>query len=608
VEYSYRYREQYPEGVFWLNAANDLRNEFGKLGQFLLGASEWNSNQRLIHIYELLRDLFSESELRELCFELGVDPEIFSRYLGKPELAREIVSYFERHGRLNHLEEAIYHRRPNAQLDGGMSSSLFFSRPLDELIALAFAHLGDHAAVLLVFDNLGDPKMLDGVILHNLTPASLPCRLLFTTRQRDLAGFRPVGMTTLPEGAALDLLLRHESRKPARRPDHPEHQTARAICATLGYLPLALEIASAHLGKFPAPLAKYHEEIKRRGAIGVLEHVSVQTRHEAAVRATLLSQWEPLSDEVQMLLRVAGQLPEAAYLPAARLGLLAGIPEEGEGFFDLTLTQVLDELEKGSLIEELRGEEVRLHPLVREFAKQQTPVAEKDAFRRECVRRLLDGLTTIAILEAQCDWRGIDALLEDLLVAQAWLMDERERAAATPGLDTRLGNLLYLLRREAHHLRGWRLSDAPGFLAQQLLNRQRVAGLNTVFRALTGHLQKRVVPFWPLRWSARRESTQLEQMLTGHEGGVLAVAVTADGRRVVSGSEDRTVRVWNLATRKKIARVAVDGAVSCVAVTAGDSENRVIVFIGDAAGNVYCFDYVEPGDGVGSGEWLVTSG
>jgi WD40 repeat protein len=35
-------------------------------------------------------------------------------------------------------------------------------------------------------------------------------------------------------------------------------------------------------------------------------------------------------------------------------------------------------------------------------------------------------------------------------------------------------------------------------------------------------------------------------MLTGHDGAVLAVAVTQDGRRAVSGSNDRTVRLWDL--------------------------------------------------------------
>ncbi|NEO73146.1 WD40 repeat domain-containing protein [Moorena sp. SIO3H5] len=42
--------------------------------------------------------------------------------------------------------------------------------------------------------------------------------------------------------------------------------------------------------------------------------------------------------------------------------------------------------------------------------------------------------------------------------------------------------------------------------------------------------------------------------LTGHSAPVNAVAVTPDGTRVISGASDNTVRVWNLATGKEIRR------------------------------------------------------
>ncbi|NEO77258.1 hypothetical protein [Moorena sp. SIO4G3] len=42
--------------------------------------------------------------------------------------------------------------------------------------------------------------------------------------------------------------------------------------------------------------------------------------------------------------------------------------------------------------------------------------------------------------------------------------------------------------------------------------------------------------------------------LTGHSAPVNAVAVTPDGTRVISGASDNTVRVWNLATGKEILR------------------------------------------------------
>jgi WD40 repeat protein len=43
----------------------------------------------------------------------------------------------------------------------------------------------------------------------------------------------------------------------------------------------------------------------------------------------------------------------------------------------------------------------------------------------------------------------------------------------------------------------------------------------------------------------------LEQILAGHTDQVRAVAVTPDGKRAVSGSDDGTVRVWDLAARRE---------------------------------------------------------
>lgn len=48
-------------------------------------------------------------------------------------------------------------------------------------------------------------------------------------------------------------------------------------------------------------------------------------------------------------------------------------------------------------------------------------------------------------------------------------------------------------------------------------------------------------------------SRQVMGMFRGHSGGVLALAFSPDGRTLVSGSEDRTIRFWNMPTRKEVA-------------------------------------------------------
>ncbi|HVR30787.1 MAG TPA: NACHT domain-containing protein [Thermoanaerobaculia bacterium] len=55
--------------------------------------------------------------------------------------------------------------------------------------------------------------------------------------------------------------------------------------------------------------------------------------------------------------------------------------------------------------------------------------------------------------------------------------------------------------------------------------------------------------------------------LEGHADSVLAVAVTADGRRAVSGSEDKTLRVWDLETGGSRALLGHTDSVLAVSVT-----------------------------------------
>ena len=62
-----------------------------------------------------------------------------------------------------------------------------------------------------------------------------------------------------------------------------------------------------------------------------------------------------------------------------------------------------------------------------------------------------------------------------------------------------------------------------------------------------------------------------------------AVAITPNGRRVVSGSDDKKLKVWDLETGTLICTFNYDGRVDCAAV-APDGHTFVA---GDAGGQVY---------------------
>ena len=334
VEYVYRFKDAYPDGIFWINAAEPLARGLAQIG----------------------------SRLR---------PQVLER-------------------------------------------------PPDEQLRAAFDELKRRPDALLVFDNLEDPAQLARPVGAEASPLTLGCRILFTTRQRELGRFQPIEVSVLPEGPALQLLLRDDSRHPVRDdPDHPERSEARAICRMLGYLPLALELASAFLAEWPeVSLGDYRMRLGEEGCLPTLDSevanlaaVNFQPIHEAAVAATLKTQWEALrpgDETARLVFRVAGQFTEAAAIPVATLGLFAGVSLAGRPGNPSPLQRALKRLHDVRLIEELHEKRIRLHPLVREFARSLTPEAETPEFRHACARRVAEGFEDFASLENTVQAEGVD--------------------------------------------------------------------------------------------------------------------------------------------------------------------------------------------------------
>ena len=71
---------------------------------------------QLLELRRVLVELFDESELRDLCFDLGVAYDDLPGR-GKKDKARELVTYMERRQRIPELTETIERQRPNAIRD-----------------------------------------------------------------------------------------------------------------------------------------------------------------------------------------------------------------------------------------------------------------------------------------------------------------------------------------------------------------------------------------------------------------------------------------------------------------------------------------------------------
>jgi hypothetical protein len=424
---------------------------------------------------------------------------------------------------------------------------------------VAFEELKQRRDALLVFDNVDDPAQLSRPVGTEPSPLTLGCPVLFTTRQRDLGPFHAVELTVLPEEPALQLLLRHESHHAVCVDSaHPERREAEAICRLLGYLPLALELASAFLAVWPGvPLADYRQRLRDEGCLPTLDDevpnlaaVNFQPIHAAAVAATLRTQWDVLKkkedETARLVFRTAGQFPEAAAIPTATLGLFTGVPDVGGSANPSPLRRALRRLHDVRLVEELHADRVRLHPLVREFAARLTPTSETPGFRHDCARRVVRAFEDFATLENVTRVDGVDGLQQMLRTALDFLTgDEDEPAEA-------LNAMLRVFRRESHRLRGWGSEQQPNYLAQQVLFRATTLGEAALAARAEHRLEQLGHPALVVRWRTLRESPALVRILAGHRDRVNSVAVGPDGRHAVTGSYDGTAAVWDLATGERV--------------------------------------------------------
>ena len=75
----------------------------------------------------------------------------------------------------------------------------------------------------------------------------------------------------------------------------------------------------------------------------------------------------------------------------------------------------------------------------------------------------------------------------------------------------------------------------------------------------------------------------------GHERFVNAVALTPDGRRGLSGSSDRTLRLWDLESGAELAAFHADAGILCCAVA--QDRNRIVA--GDDLGRIHVLDILD---------------
>jgi WD40 repeat protein len=156
---------------------------------------------------------------------------------------------------------------------------------------------------------------------------------------------------------------------------------------------------------------------------------------------------------------------------------------------------------------------------------------------------------------------GVQALIEDYdLVSDSEVLTHPEY---NPEKVKALKLIQGALRLSAHVL-----AEDKTQLVGQLWGRMQGFDVPEIQGLLSQAKQSKTTGLRPLRASLTPPGGSLLRTLVGHSGSVYAVAVTPDGWQAISGSLDKTLKVWNLETGEL--RLSLEGhsdAVNAVAVT-----------------------------------------
>jgi WD40 repeat protein len=192
---------------------------------------------------------------------------------------------------------------------------------------------------------------------------------------------------------------------------------------------------------------------------------------------------------------------------------------------------------------------------------QAVRLARRRTVRRDVADKLGELLRDFEFLNAKAARSGVFAVLNELQAAVAVL----DGFSTTP---PELDAWLAALSQEAGKLRDWDPETAPSLFAQQLCYRLRADDQPDLAERLEGHIAQAGQPYFQLLWRSAPRSSNLERTLMGHRTAVKAVVVTP-GETAISAGDDGFLRFWSLASGEELARMrAHEGNINCMALSA----------------------------------------
>jgi tetratricopeptide (TPR) repeat protein len=238
---------------------------------------------------------------------------------------------------------------------------------LSEQVAYCWRHWPP-GEVLLIFDDV----LNDTTIQPFLPPADPRFKVLLTTRLRLARPLNQLSLDVLPEIAALEFLRSIVGKE--RIDGQLEH--AQALCAFLGYLPLALELVARYLVREPSlSIADLLDRLQTQPlAAQALARPEVGMTAGLGVASTFELSWQELTEAQQSLayllsLFALAPIPWSAVTPC----FAPEHEEDLEDWRDLGLVH-------RSLLQRIDQDTYQLHQLIREFFRakvEQWPQADQ---------------------------------------------------------------------------------------------------------------------------------------------------------------------------------------------------------------------------------------
>jgi len=400
-------------------------------------------------------------------------------------------------------------------------------------------------AALIVLDDVWDAKMIDPF------KANAPrCRILFITRDGTIAqqhDAQEIHLGVMTPAESLEFLRSRAGRDDPRLAEIAEH---------LGHLPLAIKLAGAHLSEGMSTtewLTDYqHVAQIRLGRRSTDPHENLQVCFDLSV--------ERLAEADRPLYFALGIFAQDVAIPSSVIQLLWR--KLAQGLTDHDCSELLTELDRLELLERHPDNTITLHDLLQDYchATLADQVVATHAALLAAYNPQAQAWSTIphdGYLYHHLIYHLIEAGRQEeaqrLLLDYGWLHAKLNATEANAlvndyvFLTTNLHRASPLcLIRDAIRLSTHILNRFPSQLAAQLIGRLQSWDLPEVQQILAQTEQAQTTPWLhPLCGSLTSPGSALVRTLVGHQGAINAVAVLADSSRLISGSEDNTLKIWD---------------------------------------------------------------